>query len=155
MRDKRFVAEHRGGTLTKEWHRELMQWAIQCAQHVLPFYGEKIDPRLENAFKVAEEWCLDKASVGDARNAAVAAHGVAREASAPASVAVARAVGHAVATAHMAEHSLGSVVYGLKAVKAAGNSVEAERQWQIEHLPADVKELVFTALEAPRFSRFK
>jgi hypothetical protein len=155
MRDKRFAAEHRGGTLTKEWHRELMQWAIACAKHVLPLFGEKIDPRLENALKVAEEWQRGKASVGDARNAAVAAHGVAREASSPASVAVARAVGHAVATAHMAEHSLGSVVYGLKAVKAAGKSVEAERQWQIEHLPADVKELVFTALEAPRFKRFK
>jgi hypothetical protein len=155
MRDKRFVAEHRGGQLTRERHRQLMLWAIQCAQHVLPIYGEKIDPRLENALKVAEAWRMGKASVGDARNAAVAAHDVAREASNPAAVAVARAVGHAVATAHMADHSLGPVVYGLKAVKAAGGSVEAERKWQIEHLPANVKELVLSALEAPRFKRLK
>ncbi len=155
MRDKRFIAEHRGGPLTKEQHRQLMQWAIACAKHVLPLYGEKFDPRLENALKVAEEWRLCKASVGDARNAAVNAHNVAREASNPVSVAVARAVGHAVATAHMADHSLGPVVYGLQAVKAAEGSVEVEWQWQIENLPASVKELVLSALEAPRFKSLK
>ena len=141
--------------MTQERHRELMQWAITCAEHVLPLFGEKIDPRLENALKVAEAWWLGKASVGDARNAAVAAHGAAREASTPASVAVARAVGHAVATAHMADHSLGPVVYGLKAVKAAGGSVELERQWQIDHLPVDVKELVLSALEMHRFKKIR
>jgi hypothetical protein len=155
MRDNRFVAEHRGGQLTQERHRGLMQWAIACAEHVLPLFGEKIDPRLEDALKVAEEWRLGKASVGDARNAAVTAHDVARKASNPASVAVARAVGHAVATAHMADHSLGPVVYGLKAVKAAGGSVEMERQWQFDHLPVDVKELVLSALETPRLKKIR
>jgi hypothetical protein len=155
MRDNQFVAEHRGGPLTQARHRELMQWAIACAKHVLPLFGEKIDPRLENALKVAEEWRLGKASVGDARNAALVAHEAAREASNSVSVAVARAVGHAVATAHMADHSLGPVVYGLKAVKAAGGSVEVERQWQIDHLPADVKELVLSALEMPRFRKIR
>jgi hypothetical protein len=155
MRDKRFVAEHRGGPLTAAQHRQLMEWAIQCAEHVLPLFGEKIDPRLENALRVAEEWRQGKASVGDARNAAVAAHGVARESSCPAAVAVARAVGHAVATAHMADHSLGAALYALKAVKVAGGSVGAERNWQIEYLPMDVKELVLSALEAPKFRRFK
>jgi hypothetical protein len=155
MRDKRFVAQHRGGPLTKEQHCELMQWAITCAEHVLLLCGKEIDPRLENALKVGKAWVHGKVSVGDARNASVAAHDVAREASGPLVVAVARAVGHAVATAHMADHSLGPVVYGLKAVKADGGSVETEWQWQIEHLPAYVKELAISALEAPRFKRFK
>jgi hypothetical protein len=132
-----------------------MDWAIACATHVLPYFGEKVDPRLENALKVAEAWMRGEASVGDARVAAVAAHEVARESPCPASVAVARAVGHAVATAHMADHSLGPVLYALKAVKAAGGSVEAERTWQLAHLPPQVRELVLSALEAPKFKGFK
>ncbi|MGD6852888.1 MAG: putative immunity protein [Candidatus Bathyarchaeia archaeon] len=155
MRDKRFVAEHRGGPLTKTQHRQLMKWAIQCAEHVLALIGEKVDLRLESALKVARAWEQGDASVGDARNAAVAAHAVARESSNPATVAVARAVGHAVATAHMADHSLGPALYALKAVKAAGGSVEAEREWQTAHLPPDVRALVLSALEAPKFKRFQ
>ena len=34
-----------------------------------------------------------------------------------AEIAVARAIGHTVATAHMADHSLGAALYALKAVK--------------------------------------
>jgi hypothetical protein len=149
------VAEHKGGPLTPTQHRQLMQWAIACATHVLPLFGENVDPRLQNALAVAEAWMQGAASVGEARAAAVAAHEVARESFSSASVAVARAVGHAVATAHMADHSLGPALYGLKAVRAAGGSVEAERNWQLEHLPAEVRALVLSALEAPRFKRFK
>jgi hypothetical protein len=155
VRDKRFVAEHRGGPLTKVQHRQLMHWAIECAQHVLPYFGQKKDSRLENALKVAKAWEAGEASVMDARNAAVAAHCVARESSDPAAVAVARAVGHAVATAHMADHSLGPALYALLAVKAAGGSVEAERSWQISHLPSDVRALVLSALEAPKFKKYQ
>jgi hypothetical protein len=145
MRDKRFVAEHRGGPLKKEQHHQLMQWACDCAEHVLPLFGEKIDERLINALNVAKAWKQGNASVGDARNAAVGAHAVAREASNSTAIAVARSVGHAVATAHMADHSLGAAWYALKAVKSAGKSIDAERQWQDEQLPLEIKELVLTA----------
>jgi len=147
MRDRRFVAEHRGGPLKKEQHSQLMQWAIDCAEHVLPLYGEKIDERLLHALDVARSWEVGKASVGDARKAAVEAHAVARESKDPAAIAVARAVGHAVATAHMADHSPGPAWYALKAVKAAGKSVDAERAWQDERLPPEIRELVLTARE--------
>jgi hypothetical protein len=153
MRDKRFVAEHRGGPLTRQPHRALMQWAVNCAEHVLPLYGEKADERLLNALKVAKAWQAGLASVGDARKAAVAAHVAAREASNSAAIAVARSVGHAVATAHMADHSLGAALYALRAVKAAGKSVDAERRWQDEQLPTDVKALVLTARKAERFKK--
>jgi hypothetical protein len=145
MRNKRFVAEHRGGPLKREQHDRLMQWAYACAEHVLPLFGEKIDPRLTHALEVAKAWTHGEASVGEARKAAVAAHAVARENTNPAAVAVARAVGHAVATAHMADHSLGPAWYGLRAVKSAGGSVEAERKWQDAQLPPQIKELVLTA----------
>ena len=145
MRDKRFIAEHRGGPLKKQQHCQLMKWACNCAEHVLHLFGERIDERLEDALHVAESWRQGRATVGEARKAALAAIAVARESSNPTAIAVARAVGHAAATAHMADHSLGPALYALKAVKSAGKSVAAERKWQDEQLPCGVKELVLTA----------
>lgn len=150
MRDKRFIAEHRGGPLKKEQHYLLLNWACVCAEHVLPFFGE-IDERLIHALNVSRVWAQGNASVGEARNASVDAHSVARESTNPVAIAVARAVGHAVATAHMPDHSLGAALYALKAVKNAGESVDAERKWQDEQLTPEIKELVLTARESKRF----
>jgi hypothetical protein len=145
MRDQRFVAQHRGGPLKKEQHRQLITWAVACAEHVLPHLGEKPDARLENALLIAKAWAQGKAPTGDAIKASRAAHAVARESSRPASIAVARSVGQAVATAHMADHSPGAAWYALKAVKSAGSSREAERQWQDEHLLPEIRDLVLSA----------
>ena len=153
MRDKRFIAEHRGGPLKKEQHYQLIQWSCDCAEHVLYLFGENIDERLKNAIHIAKEWKQGNASVGDAQKAAVGAHAVARDASNPTAIAVARSVGQAVATAHMADHSFGAAWYALKAVKNAGQSIDAERKWQDEQLPSEIKELVLTARKALRFKR--
>jgi hypothetical protein len=153
MRDKRFIAEHRGGSLTKEQHYQLMTWAFDCAEHVLPLFGETIDERLINALRVAKEWKQGNTSVGDARKASVVAHVVARESSNPTAIVVARSVGYAVATAHMADHSLGAAWYALKAVKHAGKSVDKERKWQDKKLPLEIKELVLTARESKKFTK--
>ncbi len=144
MRDKRFIVEHRGGPLKKEQHCQLIQWACDCSENVLQLFGEKIDERLKNALNVAKEWKQGNASVGDARKASLGAIAVANESSNLTAIAVARSVGHAVATAHMADHSLGATLYALKAVKNAGKSTDVERKWQDEHLPSDIKELVLT-----------
>jgi hypothetical protein len=153
MRDKRFVAEHRGGPLKKEQHYQLMKWACECAEHVLPLISKNIDGRLTNALLVAKAWTQGKASVGDARKASLSAHAVARESSNPTTIAAARSVGHAVATAHMADHSLGSVWYALKAVKNAGKSIDAERKWQNKQLPLEIKELVLSARGSRKFNK--
>jgi hypothetical protein len=145
MRDKRFIAEHRGGPLKKEQHRQLIKWACDCSENVLPLFGEEIDELLKNAIVVAKEWEKGNASVGDARNASLDAIAVANESSNPTSIAVARSIGHAVATANMADHSLGAALYALKAVKNAGKSIDAERKWQNEQLPSEIMELVLTA----------
>jgi hypothetical protein len=145
MRDKRYIAEHRGGPLKKEQHYQMIIWACDCAGHVLPLFGEPIDDRLKNALLVAREWALGNASTGDAMKGSLTAHAVARESSDPTAIAVARSVGQAVATAHMADHALGAVWYALKAVNHANMSVEAERRWQDEHLPPEIKDLVLTA----------
>jgi hypothetical protein len=145
MRDKRFVAVHRGGPLKKEQHCQLIRWANACAEHVLRLFGENIDERLINALRVAKAWEIGLVSVGDARKASLGAIAVVNEASNPVAIAVARAVGHAVATAHMADHSLGAAEYALKAIKAADKSIETERKWQDEQLPSEIIELVLSA----------
>lgn len=145
MRDKRFIAEHRGGPLKKEQHRQLMKWACACAENVLPLIGDELDERLRNVLLVAKEWEKGNASVDDARKASLVAIAVAKEATNPIAIVVARSVGHAVATAHMSDHSLGAAWYALKAVKSAGKSIDAERKWQDEQLSLEIKELVLSA----------
>jgi hypothetical protein len=145
MRDKRFVALHRGGPLQKEQHRQLMRWAHDCAKHVLPLLGENTDKRLNDAFVIAIAWERGEASVGDARNASLKAIAVANESSNPTAIAVARAVGHAAATAHMADHALRAAEYALKAIKTLNKLVETERKWQDEQVPSEIIELVLSA----------
>ena len=151
MRDKRFIAQHRGGPLTKEQHFMLMAWAVRCAEHVLPYYCQPTDSCLSNALNVAKDWAHNKGSVGDARKAAYGIIALTKELIDPTTVLVARSVGQAVATAHMADHSLGAAWYALKAVQSVGNSVEAEFIWQNKQLPPQIKELVLSAREAPKF----
>jgi hypothetical protein len=145
MRDKRFIAEHRGGPLKKEQHYLVITWACDCAENVVHLFGEIPDERLKNALLIAKEWAKGNASTGDAMKASAAAHAVARESSHPTSIAVTRSAGHAVPTAHMADHALGAAWYALKAVKHAGTSPEAERRWQDEQLPPEIKDLILTA----------
>lgn len=148
VRDRRFVAAHRGGPLDIVKHRLLAIWAAECAEHVLPIFEQcSQDERPRIAIEMARAWARGEITVGAARKASVAAHAAAREIKNPAATAVARAAGHAVATAHMADHSLGPALYAVKAVEAIGASAEAERSWQIDRLPEALREWVILALE--------
>src|SRR5690348_4878769 len=107
MRDRRFVAAHRGGPLGIAHHRLLAVWAADCAERVLPLFEESSpDDRPRRAVEMARAWARGEVPVGAAQKAAVAAHAAARGAARAAATAAARAAGHAVATAHMADHSL-------------------------------------------------
>jgi len=144
MRDKRFIAEHRGGILKKEQHKQLIKWACDCAENVSLLFGGIIDARLTKALLVAKAWAEENATVGEARKASLNAIAVANESLNPISTAVARAIGHAAATAHMADHSIIAAEYALKAIKLANKSVDAERNWQDKQLSSDISELVIT-----------
>jgi hypothetical protein len=144
LRDKRFIAEHRGGPLTKDQHRQLILWACKCVENVLPLITNKVDERLTNAIKIAKEWTKDNASVGDARNFSFDSIAVANELTNPIEIAVARSVGHAVATAHMADHSLRAAEYALKAVKLADKSIDNERKWQDKNLSPNIVDLILS-----------
>ena len=130
MRDKRFIAVHRGGPLRRDQHYQLMEWACNCAEHVLHLYEGIGDVRLRAALSAARDWKKGVSSVGDARNASLDVIALARDISNPISIAITRSVGHAVATVHMADHSLEAALYALKAVHYAGKSIEEEKKWQ-------------------------
>ena len=147
MRDKRFIAVHRGGPLTKDHHHQLIRWARICSEHVFSLLSQNIDPRLIHALNVAQEWEKGNASVGEARKASLGAIAVANETPNQVMTAVARSVGHAVATAHMADHSIGAAEYALKAIKLSGKSVEKERKWQDNQLTSEISELILTVRE--------
>jgi hypothetical protein len=146
MRDRRFVAAHRGGPLDVTKHRLLSAWAAGCAEHVLSHFKEcSSDDRPQRAIKIARAWARGEVSVGDAQKAAVGAHAAARDVKSKSASAAARAAGHAVATAHMADHCLGASLYALKCVEATGASADVERAWQVEQLPDEVRELMVSA----------
>ena len=160
-RDPRFVAVHRGGLLDLPTHRLLAQWAADCAVHVLPLFTVRYpdDDRPRLASETARAWSKGQATVTEARAAAFASHAAARNALDPTARAVARATGHAVATAHMADHELGAAAYAIRAVRLASTASDAmaagEREclWQRGQLPEAIRELVLSD-EAQRNRKF-
>jgi hypothetical protein len=157
VRDERFKAVHRGGPLDLDRHRQLAVWAADCAEHVLGLFEahRPLDDRPRRAIETARAWAAGEVSVGDARSAASAAHAAARDAADVAAREAARAAGHAVATAHMADHALGPAWYGVRAVRAAAGAEAAkrERAWQLAQLAPAIRELVVSALESGKFAR--
>jgi hypothetical protein len=155
MRDERFIAIHRGGPLSLARHRLLATWAADCAEHVLPLFSNQYpgDDRPWKAIEAARAWSRGEITVGEARAASVAAHAAAREADVEAARYVARAAGHAVATAHMADHAPGGAIYAIKAIKAASDkqnedtAVAQEHRWQKKRLPEEIRELVLSTFE--------
>ena len=155
MRDRRFVAIHRGGPLSLQRHRQLAAWAADCAERGLPMFRSEhpADQRPWQAIQAARAWSRGEISVGEARAASVQAHAAAREAANEAARYVARAAGHAVATAHMADHAPGAAVYVIKAIRAGADeqlreaAAAEEHRWQKEHLPEEVRELVLSTFE--------
>ena len=149
-RDPRFVAIHRGGDLDLATHRLLVAWAADCAEHVLHLFTEvhPSDARTSHAIAIAREWASGNATVAQAREAAFGAHAAARESSNSAAIAVARAAGHAVATAHMADHELGAAAYAIWAVMKSVSKFDAIRvaetecRWQQAQLSESIRDLV-------------
>jgi hypothetical protein len=79
--------------------------------------------------------------------ASVAAHAAAREVTDRAAIAAARAAGQAVATAHAADHSMGALLYAMKALEASGGDPVGEREMQLGKLPEALREMVSSGVE--------
>ena len=151
-RDPRFVTVRRGGTLEDEQHRLLAAWAADCAEHVLPLFSAEHpdDVRPHHAIEQARAWSRGEISMQQAREAAYAAHDAARATTGGAAREVARAAGHAVATAHMGDHELGAAAYAIRAVRAAAPAAKRDQagatecRWQRERLPEAIRDLVLS-----------
>jgi hypothetical protein len=148
-RDPRLVTIRRGGTLKDADHHLLAVWAADCAQHVLHFFEQTQpnDDRPRRAIEQARAWSQGEITMTQARTAAFAAHAAARNVSGAAKEA-ARAAGHAVAVAHMADHELGAAAYSIRAARAAAPEDKREEtgclecQWQRVQLPIEIRGLV-------------
>jgi hypothetical protein len=147
MRDKKWVLEYRGGSLKIEQQKQLMKWAIDCVNHLLPLLNNNINGKIINAINIGNDWIIGKAKTGDAINISREIIKYVRTLNNELEILITRAAGHAVATAHMADHSMGPVYYGLKAIKINGGSIESELNWQIEQIPSEIKELVINGLK--------
>ena len=148
MRDKRFVAVHRGGSLEAEDHKALMGWALACTYHVLPRALAELDEVLAEALLVAQAWMEGKTTTGACITASRRAHAIARQTEDPLVRLLARCVGQAVATAHMADHCVGPAWYARKIVRLLGEDAESERSWQRDRLttlPSHLENLVASA----------
>jgi len=147
MRDKKWVLEHRGGTLKKEQQKQLVKWAIDCVNHLLPLLDNNINEKIINAINTGNNWIIENAKTGDAIKAAREILKYVRTLDNELEIAITRAAGHAVATAHMADHSMGTVKYGLDAIKIVGGSIDDEVKWQIKSIPNELEELVLEGLK--------
>ena len=147
MRNKKWVLEHRGGLLKIDQHKQLVKWSIECVNHLLPLLNNNINEKIINAITIGNNWIIGKANTGDAIKISREIIKYVKTLNEELEILITRAAGHAVATAHMADHSMGPVYYGIKAIKINGGSVDFEIKWQIEHLPNDIRELVLNGLK--------
>jgi hypothetical protein len=125
-------------------HKVLALWAIDCVEHVLPYFEKEYpnDIRPRQALVTLQKW-IDTGvfKMKEIRGASLASHAAAREVgeNSPARSA-ARAAGQAVATAHVPTHSLGAAIYAQQAVfrasdpESAEGAVTKEKKWQYERL---------------------
>jgi hypothetical protein len=114
-------------------------WAADCAERVLGLFEAEApgDRRPRDAIARLRAFARGELGVAEARRRFVA-HAAAREVSAPAAVAAARAAGQAASVPHMGAHALGAAAY---AAKAAGlgapdrpEAVTEEISWQLGHM---------------------
>lgn len=148
-RDPRLITLRRGGTLTDEDHRLLAQWAALCAEHVLHLFEQACpnDTRPRHAIEMGRAWVRGEVRMTDARMAAFPANAAGRDLPEPAKYA-ALAAGQAAPVAHVAAHALGAAAYAIRAAAAHAPKDQteaariAERDWQRERIPEQVRELV-------------
>ncbi|PIQ24066.1 hypothetical protein COW36_05975 [bacterium (Candidatus Blackallbacteria) CG17_big_fil_post_rev_8_21_14_2_50_48_46] len=124
-------------------------------EHLLPYGSQPCDARIETALLTLQAWVQGTQGVSEARKASVAAHAAAREALEAKDKWIARAAGHAVATAHMADHAPGAAYYALKALQVLNldqASIQAEFDWQKSQLPIEIRFLVESTFKT-KFAR--
>jgi len=125
-------------------HKIIAKWVVDCVERVLPYFEEKYpeDSRPRNAMLELKAWVMTGSfKMAVIRKASLDAHAAARAVGedSPARSA-ARAVGQAVATAHVRTHAIAAANYSLQAISRATDSsdveaaIEKEKKWQYHRL---------------------
>jgi hypothetical protein len=123
-------------TLSEADRRIVAVWAADCAERVLGLFEAEApgDSRPREAIARLRAFARGELGVMEARRRFVA-HAAAREVSAPAAVAAARAAGQAGSVPHMGAHALGAAAYAAKAAGLADaelpQAVGDEIRWQL------------------------
>jgi hypothetical protein len=130
--------------VNKTDQKTLAIWAISCVERVLPYFEVQYphDKRPADAIKTLQQWIQTGIfSMEVIRKASLDAHGAARDVGEDnAARSAARAAGQAVATAHVATHSLAAAKYALQAIyrstepSESNVAVAEERDWQYQQL---------------------
>ncbi len=143
-------------TLTLESLRALGSWAADCAERALPVFERHAasDSRPRAAIEGIRVFAGGGKRTAQLRTLALSAFSAARESDDPAAEAAARAAGlaassaytHPLADADQTRHILGPAAYTALALELdhAGdpNSGEGEVRWAIEHVTAEVREVL-------------
>jgi hypothetical protein len=128
-------------TLSEADRRIVAVWAADCAERVLGLFEAEApeDSRPRDAIARLRAFARGELGVEEARRRFVA-HAAAREVSAPAAVAAARAAGQAASMPHMGAHALGAAAYAAKAAGLAApdrpEAVSEEIRWQLGRMSA-------------------
>ena len=131
-------------TLSEADRRIVAEWAADCAGRVLGLFEAEApgDRRPSDAIARLRAFASGELGVGEARRRFVA-HAAAREVSAPAAVAAARAAGQAASIPHMGAHALGAAAYAAKAAGLAApdrpEAVSEEICWQLGRMSAPAR----------------
>ena len=148
VRDPRFIAVRRGGSLSESDHHLLAIWAADCAEHVLHLFERErpADDRPRRAIELARAWSRGDVRMTESRTSAGHANAAARDLAGAARHA-AYAAGQAAAVAHVAAHELGAAAYAIRAARAAAgdradDAGREECRWQRDRLPEPIRDLV-------------
>jgi Imm-5 like putative immunity protein len=131
-------------TLSEADRRIVAVWAADCAERVLGVFESEApgDSRPRDAIARLRAFARGELGVAEARRRFVA-HAAARDVSAPAAAAAARAAGQAASIPHMGAHALGAAAYAAKAAGLAAperpQAVSEEIGWQLGHLSAEAR----------------
>jgi hypothetical protein len=129
-------------TLSEADRRIVAMWAADCAERVLGLFEAEApgDSRPRDAIARTRAFARGELDVAREIRRRFVAGAAAREVSAPAAVAAARAAGQAASIPHMGAHALGAAAYAAKAAGLAApdrpEAVREEIRWQLGHMSA-------------------
>jgi hypothetical protein len=132
-------------TLSETDRRIVAVWAADCAERVLRVFEAEApgDSRPREAIARTRAFAHGELGVAEEIRRRFENGGAAREVSAPAAAAAARAAGQATAIPHMGAHALGAAAYAAKAAGLAApdrpDAVSEEIRWQLAHMSAAVR----------------